>query len=105
MADVGALKQIMVTVNPSIVIHASAYSLEAESWRLKTPNSISFIKAADYPTLAVRPAFCVLSCSKIESILKITPSDWRARIKCVLEKLSNHTFDQQPLVCIPYEFQ
>jgi dTDP-4-dehydrorhamnose reductase len=57
---------------------------EAKKTGLKTPSRINAIGTAEYPTPAIRPAYSVLECSKINNIFNITPSDWRHGINCVL---------------------
>ena len=61
--------------------------LEAEEQELKTPSFIKSITTADYLTPAVRPAYSVLDCSKIESCFDVTRSDLRDGIKIVIDRL------------------
>lgn len=61
--------------------------LEAEVQGLKTPNYIKSITTADHPTPAIRPAYSVLDCSKIESCFDVTRSNWRDGIKTVIPRL------------------
>ena len=60
---------------------------EAETFGLKTPSRINSIYTTEYPTRAMRPAYSVLACSKIESAFGIAPSSWRDGIKSVLGKV------------------
>ena len=66
---------------------ACAIFLEAEVQRLKTPSYLKSITTADYPTPAIRPAYSVLDCSKIESCFEVTRSNWRDGIKIVIDRL------------------
>ena len=64
-----------------------AIFLEAEVQGLKTPSYIKSITTADYPTPAIRPAYSVLDCTKIESVFDVTRSNWRDGIKIVIDRL------------------
>ena len=66
---------------------ARAIFLEAEVQGLKTPSYVKSITKADYPTPAIRPAYSVLDCSKIESCFDVTRSNWREGIKVVMDRL------------------
>ena len=66
---------------------ARAIFLEAEVQGLKTPSYVKSITTADYPTPAIRPAYSVLDCSKIESVSDVTRSNWRDGIKIVIDRL------------------
>jgi len=66
---------------------ARAIFLEAEVQGLKTPSYVKSITTADYPTPAIRPAYSVLDCSKIESCFDVTRSSWREGIKTVIDRL------------------
>ena len=66
---------------------ARAIFLEAELYGLKTPSYVKSITTADYPTLAIRPAYSVLDCTKIESVFDVTRSNWRDEIKIVIDRL------------------
>ena len=66
---------------------ARAIFLEAEVQGLKTPSYVKSITTADYPTPAIRPAYSVLDCSKIESSFEVTRSNWRDGIKVVIDRL------------------
>ena len=66
---------------------ARAIFLEAEVQGLKTPSYVKSITTADYPTPAIRPAYSVLDCSKIESCFDVTRSNWRDGIKIVIDRL------------------
>ena len=61
--------------------------LEAKIQELKTPSYIKSIPTTDYLTSAIRPAYSVLDCSKIESTFKVTRSNWRDSIKIVIDRL------------------
>ena len=64
-----------------------AIFLEAEVQGLKTPSYVLSITTADYPTPAIRPAYSVLDCSKIENVFDVTRSNWRDGIKIVIDRL------------------
>jgi dTDP-4-dehydrorhamnose reductase len=66
---------------------AHAIFLEAEVQGLKTPSYVKSITTADYPTPAIRPAYSVLDCTKIESDFDVTRSNWRDGIKVVIDRL------------------
>ena len=66
---------------------ARAIFLEAEVQGLKTPSYVKSVTTADYPTPAIRPAYSVLDCSKIESCFEVTRSNWRDGIKIVIDRL------------------
>ena len=66
---------------------ARAIFLEAEVRGLKTPTYVTSIATADYPTLAVRPAYSVLDCSKIERRFDVTRSNLRDGINIVIDRL------------------
>ena len=66
---------------------ARAIFLEAEVQGLKTPSYVKSITTADYPTPAIRPAYSVLDCTKIESVFDVTRSNWRDEIKIVIDRL------------------
>jgi dTDP-4-dehydrorhamnose reductase len=70
---------------------AQAIFAEAETFGLKTPSRINSIHTAEYPTLAIRPAYSVLECSKIDYTFGIAPSNWRDGIKSVLGKVYNQS--------------
>jgi len=66
---------------------ARAIFLEAEVQGLKTPSYVKSITTADYPTPAIRPAYSVLDCTKIESGFDVTRSNWQDGIKIVIDRL------------------
>jgi dTDP-4-dehydrorhamnose reductase len=70
---------------------ARAIFLEAEVQVLKTPSYVKSITTADYPTPAIRPAYSVLDCSKIESCFDVTSSNWRDGIKIVIDRLEGQS--------------
>ena len=66
---------------------ARAIFLEAVVQGLKTPSYVKSVTTADYPTPAIRPAYSVLDCTKIESVFDVTRSNWRDGIKIVIDRL------------------
>jgi dTDP-4-dehydrorhamnose reductase len=66
---------------------ARAIFLEAEVRGLKTPSYVKSITTDDYPTPAIRPAYSVLDCTKIERVFDVTRSNWRDGIKVVIDRL------------------
>jgi dTDP-4-dehydrorhamnose reductase len=66
---------------------ARAIFLEAEVQGLKTPSYVKSITTADYPTPAIRPAYSVLDCTKIERVFDVTRSNWRDGINVVIDRL------------------
>ena len=63
--------------------------LEAEVQEFKTPSYIKSITTADYLTPAIRPAYSVFDCNKIESCFNVTQSNWRDGIKIVIDRLKS----------------
>lgn len=61
--------------------------IEAEVQGLKTPSYVKSIMTADYSTPAIRPAYSVLDCSKIERCFEVTRSNLRDGIKIVIDRL------------------
>jgi len=66
---------------------ARAIFSEAEIHGLKSPSNIKSITTVEYPTPAMRPAYSVLDCTKIENVFGVTPSNWRDGIKIVTDRL------------------
>ncbi|MDB4068962.1 dTDP-4-dehydrorhamnose reductase [Pseudomonadales bacterium] len=66
---------------------ARAIFSEAETHGLKSPSNIKSITTVEYPTPAIRPAYSVLDCTKIENIFGVTRSNWRDGIKIVTDRL------------------
>ena len=60
---------------------------EAHSLGVRTPNSVKSINTIDYPTLAARPAYSVLDCSKIKSYFGINNSDWMLGVKTAIKNI------------------
>ncbi len=60
---------------------------EATLLGFKTPNFLHSIETSAFPTIATRPAYSVLQCSKIDKIFGIPASNWRLGIKSSLKKL------------------
>lgn len=54
---------------------------------IKTPNLVKLISTSDFPTPALRPAFSVLDCSKIENDFGVCISNWRDGIGQVISKI------------------
>ncbi|MDB9916172.1 dTDP-4-dehydrorhamnose reductase [Pseudomonadales bacterium] len=68
---------------------ACAIFSAAEIYGLKSPANIKSITTVEYPTPAIRPAYSVLDCTKIESVFGVTPSNWRDGIKIVTDRLQD----------------
>jgi dTDP-4-dehydrorhamnose reductase len=66
---------------------ARAIFAEAEIHGLKSPSNIKSITTAEYPTPAIRPAYSVLDCTKIENVFGVTRSNWRDGIEIVTDRL------------------
>jgi len=49
------------------------------------------ITTQDYPTLAARPAYSVLSCQKISTVLEAFPTHWRQALRQMLTELYSQT--------------
>jgi dTDP-4-dehydrorhamnose reductase len=49
---------------------------------------IKALTTAEYPTPAVRPAYSVLDCAKIQRALKISIAPWEARLEAVMDDIS-----------------
>ena len=61
--------------------------LEAEKLGMSGPLRIRPVLASDYITQAVRPAYSVLNCQKIQQLPTITASDWKSAVLKALKKL------------------
>lgn len=59
----------------------------AKANNLKSPSLINSIMTSDYPTLAKRPAFSALDCSKIKNDFGVSTSNWEYGIRQVFSKL------------------
>ena len=68
---------------------ARAIFSEAEIHGLKSPSNLKSITTVEYPTPAIRPAYSVLDCTKIEDVFGVTRSNWRDGIKIVTERLQS----------------
>ncbi len=44
------------------------------------------ITTQEYPTAAVRPAYSVMDCSKVQHVFGITPPHWEALLELVNEE-------------------
>jgi dTDP-4-dehydrorhamnose reductase len=66
---------------------ARAIFSEAEIHGLKSPSKIGSITTVEYPTPAIRPAYSVLDCTKIEHVFGVTRSNWRDGIEIVTNRL------------------
>ena len=60
---------------------------EASKIGFQTPSKVIPIQTSEFPTLAERPKYSVLKCSKIKTELNIKPSDWRKGVKKALKNL------------------
>ena len=68
---------------------ARAIFSEAKAYELKTPSYVKSITTDDYPTPAIRPAYSILDCTKIENCFGVTRSNLRNGIKIVIDRLQN----------------
>ena len=71
----------------AIAIFEEAQSL---GWRLEVKEVVPIV-TADYPTPAKRPAYSVLACQKISSILGRHPAHWRQGLRQMLTHLSQNS--------------
>ena len=62
----------------------------AKKHGLSCPDKIHQIKSKDYRTLAARPKYSLLDCSKIESRFRLTLGDFRDGIESTLNGLNHH---------------
>ena len=76
-------------INPALGMILQELFFEADMLGYKIPNSIKRISSADFPTAAVRPAYSVLDCSKIEKNFGVTTSNWRDGLKMAMGKLQD----------------
>jgi dTDP-4-dehydrorhamnose reductase len=60
---------------------------QARKRQLFKVKRIRAITTAQYPTPALRPAYSVLSCDKLEKTFGIRPPDWRVGLQTVLEEI------------------
>jgi dTDP-4-dehydrorhamnose reductase len=61
---------------------------EAAAYKLPlTIQRINPLITAEYPTLAKRPAYSVLSSRKLETLLNVTPMHWRTSLRSTLAQL------------------
>ncbi|NRD72367.1 dTDP-4-dehydrorhamnose reductase [Shewanella sp. VB17] len=49
---------------------------------------LNAIITADYPTPAMRPAYSVMNCSKLNQALNIEPNDWKESLAAMMKQLS-----------------
>jgi dTDP-4-dehydrorhamnose reductase len=70
---------------------ARAIFSEAKMRGLKSPSNIKSIMTVEYPTPAIRPAYSVLDCTKIEGMFDVTRSNWRDGITTVIDRLQGHS--------------
>lgn len=54
---------------------------------LKQTPLVNAIESADYPTLAHRPAYSVMDCSKIETLLNVKIPNWQQQLSDLLTQL------------------
>ena len=66
---------------------ANAIFDQAMANNLKLPGIVNSIETSAYPTPAIRPAFSVLNCSKIENDFGVQSSNWHDGIGRVISKL------------------
>lgn len=59
---------------------------KASELKFKTPKVVKSIETSAYPTPAVRPAFSVLNCSKIQISFGVRLSHWKLGIENILSK-------------------
>ena len=60
---------------------------EAKRKNLKIPMKVDAIKSSAYPTIAKRPAYTALHCSKINNDFGLVPSNWFVGISQAINKL------------------
>ena len=60
---------------------------EASSRKINVPDIIYKIDTSEYPTLAKRPLFSILDCSKIYEDFGVEPSNWRNGVVDSINKL------------------
>lgn len=60
---------------------------EAKRNNLKIPMKVDAIKSSAYPTIAKRPDYTVLNCSKINNDFGLVPSNWFDGISQAINKL------------------
>jgi dTDP-4-dehydrorhamnose reductase len=80
----------------SLYEFARAIFSEAEIRGLKSPSNIKSITTGEYPTPAIRPAYLVLDCTKIEGIFDVTRSNWRDGIKILMDRLQGQSWFSIP---------
>lgn len=51
------------------------------------PAKVSPVPGSAYPTVAARPVYSVLDCSKIEAAFSVSPPAWRESLACCVEQL------------------
>ncbi|GEA52364.1 NAD(P)-dependent oxidoreductase [Vibrio inusitatus NBRC 102082] len=98
---IAMMNQLYIDDNPSHygvyhfsgVPHVNWYGFAEEIFKhaenqglLKTPE-LTAISTEMYPTPAARPANSKMNCSKIKTIFKLNPSDWR----CALNNIKQYT--------------
>lgn len=54
---------------------------------MKTPSRVEDITTDQYPLPAARPAFSVLSCSKIKDVFNISQPDWQTGIESAIDEI------------------
>lgn len=75
---------------PAVSWHefASTIIQEARHYRTLQIQTIHAIPSTEYPTAAKRPAYSVLSCTKIEKNYGIKQAEWKHPIKQIIKALS-----------------
>jgi dTDP-4-dehydrorhamnose reductase len=70
---------------------ASSIFLEAKARGYKVPTILKKVNSVEFKSIAPRPSYSVLDCSKIKAEFDINPSDWIDGISSSIEALNLNT--------------